>query len=65
LVVIDLSAIKKVTPEILQSHSDYSIYDGWVLNGWPVMTMVRGEVVMEDGEVNGSTLGNGQFVEMG
>jgi hypothetical protein len=29
------------------------------------MTMVRGEVVMEDGEVNGSTLGHGQFVEMG
>lgn len=65
LVVIDLSVRKKVTPEILQSHSDYTIYDGWVLNGWPVMTMVRGEVIMEDGEINRSTLGHGQFVEMG
>jgi dihydropyrimidinase len=65
LVVIDLSARKKVTPEILQSHSDYTIYDGWVLNGWPVMTMVRGEVIMEDGEINKSALGHGQFVEMG
>jgi dihydropyrimidinase len=64
LVVVDLSMRKRVTPEILQSQSDYTIYDGWVLQGWPIMTMVRGKVIMEQGEVNESTLGYGKFVEM-
>jgi dihydropyrimidinase len=64
LVVIDLSMKKRVSPEILQSQSDYTIYNGWVLQGWPILTMVRGEVIMEYGEVNQSTLGYGKFVKM-
>lgn len=30
------------------------MYDGWMLRGWPVKTMVRGEMVAEDSEVVGS-----------
>jgi dihydropyrimidinase len=63
LVIIDLSLRQKVSPEILQSHSDYTIYDGWELNGWPVMTIVRGQVIMENGKINESTLGHGQLVQ--
>jgi dihydropyrimidinase len=62
LTVIDLEATKKVTPELLQSYSDYTIYDGWKLSGWPAMTVVRGRVVMEDGQVDHAALGHGQFV---
>jgi dihydropyrimidinase len=62
LVIIDLDLEKKVTPELLQSHSDYSIYDGHRLKGWPVMTIVRGRVVMENGQVESDMLGHGQFV---
>jgi dihydropyrimidinase len=62
IVVIDLSQRQKVSPEILQSYSDYTIYDGWELRGWPVMTMVRGRVIMEDGKINESSRGYGQFV---
>jgi dihydropyrimidinase len=64
LVIVDLSLRKKVSPEILHSYSDYTIYDGWVLQGWPIMTMVRGEVIMENGEINESALGHGQYVAM-
>jgi dihydropyrimidinase len=63
LVAIDLSLRQKVSPEILQSHSDYTIYDGWELRGWPIMTMVRGRVIMEHGKIDESTLGYGQFVQ--
>ena len=35
IVVIDLSLKQKVSPEILQSHSDYTIYDGWELEVGP------------------------------
>ena len=62
LTVIDLNLEKKVTPELLQSYADYTIYDGHRLKGWPVMTIVRGKVVMEDGQVDGEALGHGEFV---
>lgn len=62
LTIVDLELEKTVTPELLQSYSDYTIYDGWKMAGWPVMTMVRGKVVMEDGQVNSETLGHGEFV---
>lgn len=63
LVIVDLSLRQKVSPEILQSHSDYTIYDGWELNGWPVMTIVRGHVIMENGKINESALGHGRLVQ--
>ena len=62
LTIVDLDLEQKVTPELLQSYSDYTIYDNWRMRGWPVLTMVRGEVVMQDGEVNGATLGHGKFI---
>lgn len=62
LVIVDMDLEQKVTPELLQSHSDYTIYDGWKLKGWPVLTMVRGMVVMEGGQVAADALGHGRFV---
>jgi dihydropyrimidinase len=62
LVIVDLDEQKTVTPELLQSYSDYTIYDGWKLTGWPVMTIVRGRVIMEDGHVDQGAQGHGEFV---
>jgi dihydropyrimidinase len=62
LTIVDLDLQQKVTPDLLQSYSDYTIYDGWTLQGWPVLTMVRGEVIMENGNVNSKLLGHGKFV---
>lgn len=62
IVVVDLALKKKVSPELLMSYSDYTIYDGWELEGWPVLTMVRGTVVMENGEVDRTTLGHGKYI---
>ena len=61
IVLVDLEKEQKVTPELLQSYSDYTIYDGMTLKGWPVMTIVRGQVVMEDGQVTGKP-GYGKFI---
>jgi dihydropyrimidinase len=62
LTIIDLEMQKTVTPDILQSSSDYTIYDGWKLNGWPVATIVRGTIVMNDGSVDENTLGQGKLI---
>lgn len=61
IVLVDLKKEQKVTPELLQSYSDYTIYDGMILKGWPVLTMVRGQIVMEDGQVVGKA-GYGEYI---
>jgi dihydropyrimidinase len=62
LTIVDLDLEKTVTPELLQSYSDYTIYDSWKLRGWPVMTIVRGKIIMEDGQVVKEALGHGEFI---
>ena len=34
-----------------RSKSDYSVYEGWEVRGWPVLTIRRGEVAYENFEV--------------
>jgi dihydroorotase-like cyclic amidohydrolase len=36
--------------------------EGWNLKGWPVMTLVRGQVVMKDAQITGSP-GHGRLIE--
>jgi dihydropyrimidinase len=62
VMMVDLRLTKRVSPEILKSYSDYTIYDGWKLEGWPVMTMVRGKVIMENGDIDSRAAGHGKFV---
>lgn len=59
--LIDLKKEKKVTSDLFGGFSDYIVYDGLNLKGWPVKTMVRGELVAEDFEVIGK-LGHGKLV---
>lgn len=61
LVVIDLDREWRVEAPRLGSFSDFSLYDGWTLRGWPALTLVRGQVVARDGEVVGKP-GMGRFV---
>ena len=63
LTIVDLKKEQIVSPDILNSYSDYTIYDGWKLTGWPIMTIVRGKIVMENGIVDQSTIGHGNFIE--
>lgn len=62
LAIVDMDLEQEVTPELLQSYSDYTIYDGWKLKGWPALTMVRGRIVMEGGHVDKNASGHGRFV---
>jgi dihydropyrimidinase len=38
----------------LHHDSDYSPWEGWKVHGWPVATVLRGRVVVEDGKLLGS-----------
>jgi len=51
--IVELDLEKRCDATTFQSHADYSLYDGWTLKGWPVLTMLRGEVIMRDGRLVG------------
>mgnify|MGYP001574795531 FL=1 len=53
IAMIDLKKEAKVSPELFGGFSDYLVYDGWNLKGWPIKTIVRGTVVAENFEVIG------------
>jgi dihydropyrimidinase len=53
LTIVDLDHVREVKAAELGSYSDYSLYDGWTLKGWPRMTIVRGTTVMENGNIVG------------
>jgi dihydropyrimidinase len=44
------------------SKSDYSVYEGWQVKGWPVTTIRRGEVVYDAGKIAGRA-GTGQLIK--
>jgi dihydropyrimidinase len=61
LVIVDLDRKKTLSGKNRHSISDYSLYEGWELTGMPVMTLIRGQKVVEDDKIVG-TPGYGQFV---
>ena len=62
ITMIDLKKEKKVSSDLFGGFSDYIVYEGMNLKGWPVKTMVRGQMVSENFEVVGK-LGHGKLVE--
>ena len=61
ITLIDLKKEQKVTTELFGGFSDYIVYDGWELKGWPVKTIVRGQIIAEDFQVIGKP-GYGKLV---
>jgi len=53
ITLIDLKKEQKVTSDLFGGFSDYLVYEGWKLKGWPVKTIIRGEIVSEDFQVIG------------
>ena len=52
LVMVDLDTYHPVLREELQTKCGWSPFEGWSLTGWPVMTIVGGQVVYERGQFN-------------
>jgi dihydropyrimidinase len=62
ITMIDLKKENKVSSELFGGFSDYIVYEGMSLKGWPVKTIVRGHLVAEDFVVVGK-LGHGKLIE--
>jgi dihydropyrimidinase len=61
ITLVALARSQRATPDVLHSRSDYSLYETWDLQGWPVATFVRGRLAMRDGAVLGSP-GHGRYL---
>jgi dihydropyrimidinase len=61
ITLVDLKKEHKATSELFGGFSDYTVYQDWKLKGWPVKTIVRGEIVSEDFQVVGKQ-GYGKLV---
>jgi allantoinase len=63
LVIVDLKMKRKVRAEDLHYKVGWTPYEGWTLQGWPILTIRRGQILYEDGQVVGKP-GSAEFLPM-
>jgi dihydropyrimidinase len=64
LVLFDPNLTRAVEASMLKSRAGYSVYEGWQVTGWPILTLRRGEVVFEKDAVI-SQPGSGTMLKRG
>ena len=52
LVLVDLDTYRPVVREELKTKCGWSPFEGWNLTGWPIVTLVGGQIVYERGKLN-------------
>ncbi|HAJ46340.1 MAG TPA: dihydroorotase [Alphaproteobacteria bacterium] len=55
--IVDLKARRRIENRWIASRCGWSPYDGFEATGWPIMTMIRGRIVMRDDQVLGTAHG--------
>jgi hypothetical protein len=63
-VLWDPAKKETIRQENLHHGADYTPYEGQVVTGWPVLTVLRGKIVAENGRITGSPE-DGQFLKRG
>ena len=64
IVMWDPNRKEMIRQELMHHGCDYTPYEGLEVTGWPVMTIVRGKVVAEEGRILGAP-GDGSFLKRG
>jgi dihydroorotase len=57
LTLVDLDHTHTITAAEMKSKAGFTPFEGMRVKGWPTMTVVRGQVVMRDGELLGTAAG--------
>ena len=57
LTLVDLAARREITEAWMATKSGWTPFAGMTVTGWPVATIIRGNVVMRDGELLGPPIG--------
>ena len=59
--IVDMKAKRTITNNQQHSKSQWTPYDGMDVTGWPIVTILRGKIIMRDDELHGAP--NGQPVQ--
>ena len=51
LTIVDLAAVRTIRHADTASRAGWTPFDGFEAQGWPMATIIRGRVVMREGEV--------------
>jgi dihydroorotase len=57
LTLVDLTARREITGDWLAAKCGWSPFEGTTVTGWPMATVIRGRIVMRDGELIGPPTG--------
>lgn len=60
-VIVDLDKEVTINSQMLHNNIDYCLFDGMKVKGFPVMTISRGSVIVENGQFKGKK-GAGRFI---
>lgn len=55
--IVDLAAKRRIESSWLASKCGWSPFEGMTMKGWPMMTIIRGHVVMRDGTLQDQAIG--------
>jgi len=61
IAIWDPDCALEIKPELIHDHVGYTPYAGRKLQGWPVIVLSRGEVIISEGRLNAER-GRGRFV---
>lgn len=64
LLIIDPNQQGAISAKNHHGNSGYTLFEGWEVKGWPWMTLQRGRVLLQDGQVQQQP-GAGQFIPAG
>ncbi|MBT9292945.1 dihydropyrimidinase [Prosthecodimorpha staleyi] len=62
IVLWDPNRRETISQSLMHHNSDYTPYEGLAVTGWPVMTILRGAVVCEEGRILGAKT-DGRFLK--
>jgi dihydroorotase len=57
LTLVDLAAQRTIQNDWIASRSGWTPYDGMAVTGWPIHTVVRGQIVLHDEQLVGAPQG--------
>jgi len=63
ITIMDPDKEKIVKLEDIQIDVDYNPYEGMKVKGWPVMTIARGKIIVDNGKYLGSS-GDGKYLKL-
>lgn len=62
IVIVDMDKEVVLSKDVLHNNISYCLHEGIKVKGYPIMTILRGKVIVENGEFKGTKY-NGQFIK--